>query len=117
MLAIFAVDMEWLIGSGGANEVDIGYCSLMRLYSLSRSQEWQTTDTQADYDNINNRQTTHTQADDDDMQWSEEIAYSTAVSNIDKQFYPFKEVSVHVCMCCTLVSCDSRCHICRSLMP
>ncbi len=77
-------DMEWLIGSGGANEVDIGYCPLLRLTSIRPSVAWQ-----ADSEGPLVEQ----QVNLSSFQWSQEIPLATAQSNIDKRFYPFKEVN------------------------
>ena len=60
--------------------MDIGYCSLLRLSSEGRSQLWQS-DSQPELVNINT------------LQWSEEISLNAAQASIEKQFYPFKEVS------------------------
>lgn len=74
------VDMEWLIGSDGANEVDIGYCSLLRVYSEAPSQAW---DSNGELMTVNNNT----------LHWTEEITLNSAQSIIEKHFYPFKEVS------------------------
>ena len=88
MIIIAHVDMEWLIGAGGANEVDIGYCPLLRLRSIGPSVAWQ----------ADNRQLLEQQVNLSSFQWTEDIPLSTAQSNIDKYFFPFKEVSA-VCLC------------------
>ena len=73
-------DMEWMIGEG-SNEVDIGYVPLMKLFSYS-SMLWEPTLESPSGD-------VH---DYFDKTWDEEIAFSTATQEIERLFYPFKQV-------------------------
>ena len=76
--------MEWLIGSGGANEVDIGFCPLLRLSSTGPSEPWEAEE---------NGTVTMREVDLNTLEWEEEISPTRAQSLLEKSFYPFKEVS------------------------
>ena len=80
-----AADMEWLIGSGGANEVDIGFCPLLRLSSMGASEPWEPNTSGT---------VTEREVDLSSLVWQEEISLTAAGSLLEKSFYPFKEVSV-----------------------
>ena len=84
-VCVCGADMEWLIGSGGANEVDIGFCPLLKLSSMGPSEPWEpgTSGTVADRE-----------VDLSSLVWEEEISFTAANSLLEKSFYPFKEVSV-----------------------
>ncbi len=75
--------MEWLVGAEGANEVDIGYCSQLKIKSVGASYEFVETG-----DLIEPKTFPLSK-----YKWTEEITMDKAISLLDKDFNPFKQVS------------------------
>ena len=76
--------MEWIVGPG-SNEVDIGYVPLMRIFSFP-SFPWKS-DIQSSSFDINKDT-----FDPSTIVWNQELSIREVTREIEKTFYPFKQV-------------------------